>query len=231
MGKLKVSLVVPIYNSETTLKSQLDQVIKILDATSLKYEIILCDDKSSDQTARILRKYIRGKKFIKLIIHDENQGIANTLWELYQKATLAYIALFSLDGDWNPEDIEKLITQAYLTKGDIIIGTRSKKDYTLYRKIVSFFYNFLPILFFGVKTFDAASIKIFKRSVFMSLPITSRGIFFEAEMIIRATKLGYRTLTYPVSYSKRVRSSGTAANLSNVIHSILDLIRLRLKII
>ena len=67
---VKVSIIVPAYNSEHYLQECIDS---ILNSTLQEIEIILVDDGSTDQTAQICDIY--GEKFDRIrVIHQENKG-------------------------------------------------------------------------------------------------------------------------------------------------------------
>lgn len=137
-------------------------------------------------------------------------------------ARYEYIALFSVDGDWDPHDIKTLVRYAYAKNADIIIGKRKLHDYTIYRKTISFLYNTLPLLFFRVKTYDAGSIKIIRNTVLKEISIHSRSVFFEAELIIKATKNGFLVLPYPIHFKKIVKRKGSGGQIHIVLASFRD---------
>lgn len=223
-----ISLVIPIYNNIKTLKYQIDSCYKILSSFAQKFEIIIIDDGSFDGSKETLQKNFASKKYFHLIFHKQNLGIAPTIYELYKKASYNYIVLYSADGDWNTGDIKKLIMEAKTYSSDIIIGRRNKNAYTVYRRLISFFYNRITSLLFAVNPIDAGSIKMFKKEIFLKTKPASRSLFFEAEMIVKAVNLGYKLTVVPVSYHKAKKSSGTAGKISNVIYSFWDLVKFRL---
>lgn len=222
-----VSLVIPVFNNGNTVVSQIKMCEKILSSICTTYEILPCDDKSTDNSASLLRECFIGKRGYKLIFHKKNLGIPKTIKSLYDKALFDYIVLFSVDGDWNPIDINNLLITVLRTKADIVIGVRNKSSYNMYRRLISFMYNFLPVLLFQVKTYDAASIKVFKNKLYKSLHIRSTSVFFESEMIIKAKKNGYKIATYPVYFRKKNKRIGGGGNPSLVITSFLDMLRFR----
>lgn len=220
---ISVSLVIPVYNNEKTAVSAIKECIAFLKAESKTYEVIIADDKSTDNSLQLLHKNFSNKKNISIISNNKNLGIAKNLKKLYKKAKLKHIVLFSVDGDWNPADIQKMIVKMRKTDADILIGKRKKHAYNVYRRCISFFYNFLPVLFFGVNTIDAGSIKIFKKSVYQHINPKSKSVFFEAEFIIKAKKQNYKVDSIPISFSRK-RKVHEEAKLSLLISSIRDLI-------
>lgn len=227
---ISVSLVIPLYNNEKTLEKNLVKCYEIFSSSIKRFEILICNDTSTDGSEKLLKKLSGKFHSIKYYNHEKNQGAAGTIIDLYGRAKFDYIALFSLDGEWNPEDIYRLINYIYLNKLDIVIGKRNKETYTNYRKTVSFLYNLLPKILFGIETIDAGSIKVFRKEIFQNEIIRSQSLFFEAEMIILAMRHGKKISSLPVTYTREKIGSGTAANYRSVIHSVSDLLSLKFKV-
>ena len=227
---MKVSLVIPLFNNEKTAIAQLDTCNNILKKICDEYEIIVCEDKSTDSSAKLLKDNFQKNKNFSLIFHRQNLGIAKTIRELYKKAHYDYVVLFSVDGDWNPQDIQRLLRAAKKKHADIVIGKRTYTEYSLYRKIISFFYNFLPLLLFQIQTIDAGSIKVIKKEIIQKTPIISKGVFSDAEIIIRTIKKGKRVISIPIHFSKKENEKGSGGKMLLVLQSLRDLFLLRLYI-
>jgi dolichol-phosphate mannosyltransferase len=226
---IPVSLVVPVYNGGSTIVSQLKLCEKVLKSLTAKFEIIVADDMSKDETPYLLRKYFINNKNFRLIFNKENLGIAKNLKQLYSQAKFEYICLFSADGDWNPYDIKKLVIHSYENDSDIVIGKRNKSVYNIYRKIISYLYNFLPKLLFQVDTIDAGSIKVIKKSLFKKILLLSKSVFFEAELIIKAKRNGYKISSTQVTFKRNREKQGHGGKIKLAFSSFADLILLKLK--
>lgn len=222
-----ISFVIPLFNNDRTLVNELHTCISILKKRVSQFEVIVCNDGSTDQSGTLLSKHFKNTPHVRFLNHKENLGIAPTLRHLYREAKLDYIFLYSIDGDWNPQDIYHMLTTLEKSRADIVIGVRSQTNYTHYRKIVSFLYNYLPHILFGIKTHDAGSIKIIKKSLINTIPLSSKGVFFEAEIILKAAKRGYHiALCHNIHYRKRIPRAGRGAALKNVVLSFKDMIHL-----
>lgn len=224
-----VSLVIPVFNNQNTLIDQLNMCEESLKELKIKYEIIVCDDKSCDLTPKLLKKFYSQHNKFRLIFHNKNKGIAETIKELYHQSKFDYIMLFSVDGDWQTGDIYRLMSFALKNDADMVIGKRTNKKYSFYRKIISSAYNTLPYLLFGVKTFDAGSIKVFKKELILKNKLISKSVFFEAELIIRSVRSGKKVIYLPIKVNKK-NDKGTGAKPKLLFLSIFDLIKLRLAI-
>jgi glycosyltransferase involved in cell wall biosynthesis len=219
-----VSLVTPIYNDMRSMPTVLPQLIQLMRKSFPTGQIVLIDDMSTDGSRQWASTYVRGKKYMRLILHGKNCGIAKTYQELYRVASGEVIVLFSLDGEWDPKDVVRLADTLIQKKLDIVIGVRKQKQYTLWRAFVSAAYNLLTKTLFGVQTQDAGSIKAMRKPLVDEIPILSRGVFDEAERIIKASKKGYQVGFIPVSHSaaKKVRRG---IKLTHVVEAVVDMVR------
>jgi glycosyltransferase involved in cell wall biosynthesis len=221
-----VSIVVPVFNGEKTVIREISDVLTILKKNVKTYEILVGDDVSRDNTRHMLQKTFSKNPHVRLLFNKKNLGIGGNVLNLYKHAKNDFILFYVADGDWVVSNVEKLLQKQRASNADIVIGKRLKKGgYTQYRKIISFFHNFLPILFFGINTVDAGSLKIYNRKMFHRLNLISKSEFTDAEIIIRARKIGYRFTTVPIRYQKPHTNSGSAGNPALIIRSTRDLFR------
>lgn len=90
----KISILMGIYNNETTLE---EAVASIQAQTYTNWELILCDDASTDNTYNLAYNLSKNDSRIKLIKNDINSGLNITLNKCLKLATGDYIA--RMDGD------------------------------------------------------------------------------------------------------------------------------------
>lgn len=223
-----LSLVIPVYNNERSLVGQLNACLAEMKKLPASWEIVIANDASSDRSDILLKRYAKLSN-VRIFSHKENKGIADNLRFLYNIAKSDYICLFSIDGDWDPGDIGRMYNELMETYADIVIGKRLTKGYSMYRHLVSFFYSVLPLLFFKVTVVDPGSIKIFSRAFYKNLEFYSKGVFFEAEMIIKAKKRGLNVVSIPVAHTRGKQTKALGGTLRYVLPAIKDLITLRLK--
>ncbi len=102
----RVSVIVPTYNREATIVRALDSVFA---QTFGDYEILVCDDASTDKTCEIVRSYMEKDARIKLDILPENQGagVARNLGMAAAKGD--YIAFLDSDDEWLPEKLDRQV--------------------------------------------------------------------------------------------------------------------------
>lgn len=128
----KVSIIIPTYNSEKTILRCLDSVFK---QTYQDFELIICDDKSTDNTREILNTISDNR--LKVYYLSENSGSAVARNIAMQNAKGDFFAFLDSDDEWYPEKLEVQIPFFYDDNiGLIFSGAKIIKNgtQTLYYK-------------------------------------------------------------------------------------------------
>ena len=188
-----VSIVIPAYNEAATLDDMLGRSVRTLQEHTQDWEIVIADDGSTDETpARIEEWFHRFPDRLRCIRHPHRKGLAATFEELYRNASKDVIFFVHGDGQYPPESLKDALP--LLSKHDIVLLAREHKYYGPWRWLLSAGYRLVPMVLFGIDLVDTGCSKCMKRSVIEETPIRSRGIFAEAERVIRAVRNG-RTFT------------------------------------
>ncbi|GAB3805654.1 glycosyltransferase [Virgibacillus kimchii] len=106
MKEIKVSVIMGIYNCEDTLKRCIDS---ILNQSYVNWELIMCDDASSDGTYDIAKEYADNYNNITLIKNEKNLGLAATLNRCISITKGRYIARTDADDICLPNRFEKQV--------------------------------------------------------------------------------------------------------------------------
>lgn len=221
-----VSAVIIARNEQATVGKVVRETIKVLSREASKYEILVNDDASTDKTGEILDTLSLKHPFIKVYHQEKPLGIASGLEFLYSKAKYQLVVTNSGDGEYDINDFTGLLEGI---KGgyDLIIGKRNQKfQHNLVRRLISFCFNTLPRILFGVDLYDAGSMKLYKRRVLRDTTPSSESVFNEAERIIRAYRLGYKVNFVPIKYFSRRERRSSGAKFSLIIDSLKDMLRL-----
>jgi len=156
MKNEKVSIVIPIYNSEHFLKSSLESA---LDQSYQNIEIIAVDDGSTDSSADILEQYCNKIK----ILRQENRGLSNTLNNGIKKMTGKWLKWLSPDDILYPAAIEVLVNEAKNFPENTIVYSNweiiDEKENKL-RDFTETNYNNLEIFDFNVRLLDDQHVNV-----------------------------------------------------------------------
>ena len=119
-NKIVVSIAVLTYNHEKYLREALDSIL--MQQVDFKYEVVVGDDCSKDETRVILQTYERNFPGIfKVIYRDENIGPTNNLYDVFMHCEGKYIAQLEGDDFWtNPLKLQKQV--AFLEANEQYIG-------------------------------------------------------------------------------------------------------------
>lgn len=105
--KALVSIAMTTYNGEKYLREQLDSIYR---QTHKNIEVIVCDDRSTDNTANILEEYSR-KFALKYYINENNLGFVKNFEKVISLCNGDYIALADQDDVWLKNKIEVLLNE------------------------------------------------------------------------------------------------------------------------
>jgi len=164
-----ISIVVPLYNEEGSLK-ELYQNIKNNLAETLRYEIIFIDDGSTDNSWSIIQELFEQNNNIKGVTLRNNNGKSVALAAGFLEAEGEIIATMDADLQDNPRDIIKLLDK--LEQGyDVVSGWKERKA-SLIRLFLTKIFNFSVALTTGIKLHDFnCSLKIYKKEVISEIKV------------------------------------------------------------
>jgi glycosyltransferase involved in cell wall biosynthesis len=217
-----LSAVFPAYNEEGAVRAVLEEADLALRGGGFAYEIVVCDDGSRDGTGAILKELAERMPALRVMVHEHNRGIQATIEDLYHGARGDWIFLNGSDGQWKTAEVLRMLPMTADPR-TIVVGRRKVKHYTLWRGFISAMYNLLPRLLFGVRTYDAGSIKLFPRKLLQDVTLRSTGVFREGERLIRAARRGYRIVPVDVDCAPRRTGKAGGAKPALIAGAVRDL--------
>ncbi|PIQ85192.1 MAG: glycosyltransferase [Candidatus Omnitrophica bacterium CG11_big_fil_rev_8_21_14_0_20_45_26] len=134
--KIQYSVCIPVYNSHQTLETLYERIAATFQPITDRYEIVLVDDGSTDESWAALEKIKKRYSNVKAIRLMRNFGQHNALMCAFRYATGEF--LITLDDDLQvfPEDIPLLIKK--MAEGyDVVYGAYQKKKHSLFRNFGS----------------------------------------------------------------------------------------------
>lgn len=105
MDKFLVSVILPIFNAEKTIKNTIDSIFS---QDYKKIEVIAVNDCSTDNTLDILKEYQSDVRFI-LLNNEENLGAAKSRNKAIEHSTGRYVAFIDSDDTWPSNKITKQV--------------------------------------------------------------------------------------------------------------------------
>ncbi|MEK9165818.1 MAG: glycosyltransferase family 2 protein [Patescibacteria group bacterium] len=203
-GIKELSVIIPIYNEESTIKEIIDRVL----ALPIDLEIIIVNDGSFDATGDILLPY-QNNPLMRIINRKENQGKGKAIRDALICAKGEYIVIQDADLEYEPADLVKLLRKAQSQNLPVIYGSRflNKKRPAGMRLsfiLANHFFTWLTNLLYGSHLTDEGTCyKMFKREVICSLNLKANGFEFCPEATAKALKAGYKIAEVPIRYQAR----------------------------
>lgn len=112
-----VSVIMPAYNMEAFVQEAIESVIE---QSIVDWELIVIDDCSQDNTQAIVAEFAEKDARIRLVVNEENMGVAKTRNRGMAMSRGKFVALLDSDDYWKPQMLEKMVARAEETDADII---------------------------------------------------------------------------------------------------------------
>ena len=166
-----ISIIVPIYNEESSINQLYDEIIDSLKDITEIYEIIFVDDGSTDKSISNINNLVSKDNNVILVQLNRNYGKSDALQEGFNIVKYDYV--ITMDGDLqdDPKEIKNLIN--ILDDGwDCVSGWKKHRKDPLSKTIPSYFFNRFISIFSGLRIHDFnCGIKAYKKNVIKSLNI------------------------------------------------------------
>ncbi len=206
---MKVSILMPVYNEESTLKKILKKINEA-DIGGVKKEIVIIDDGSTDKTIQILNNLKQDN--IKIYYNKNNKGKGYSIKKAIRKASGNIIIFQDADLEYDPNDYKKLLDSIIHGDNDVVYGSRflkgnikGKISFYLGNKILSLITS---MLYFSRITDMETCYKVFKKDIIKNIKIKSNDFAIEPEITSRILKQNIKIKEVSISYYPRTFNQG-----------------------
>ena len=221
---MKFSVVIPLYNEEKNIQPLIEEVIKALSKYKFKYELILVNDFSKDNTFNIIKAISNKYDFIKNISNKKNLGQSFSIIKGIKNSKYNTIVTLDGDGQNNPYDIPVLIDYYFKNKDIYLVGgLRKNRKEILIKKISSKIANKIRNFFLNDECEDTGcSLKVFDKDTFLKFP-EFRGLHrFLPAFFKHHNK---RMFFINVDHRRREEGKSNYGTIDRLVYGIVDLIR------
>lgn len=222
-----LSLIIPVYHQERIIRKQLQNIIGELELLATPYEVIVVVDGQEDRSFEEAKKV----KSDKLIVtgYKTNHGKGYAVRFGMGKCRGDVIGFLDAGGDLSELGLSMMLEHYKWYNADIIVGSKrhpvSKVEYPFARKILSWGYQQLVRLLFGLYVRDTqVGMKLYRREVLEDvLPrLVVKKFAFDIEILAVAYHLGYRRIfEAPVELDFTGASSITSLSIWKIIANML----------
>lgn len=200
-----VSLIIPVYNEA----DHLEQFLLAVDRLELpiEKELVIIDDRSSDNSAEIVRNFKFGSK-VTFLIQEVNSGKGAAIRRGIEAASGDIIGVQDADFEYELSDIPQLLIPIIEGKADVVYGSRFKKTgYQVHRTfhyLVNRALTMLSNLLSGLYLSDMETCyKFFRGDIIKNIRLESNRFGFEPEITAKIARLQLRVLEIPILYFPR----------------------------
>ncbi|MBQ8472704.1 MAG: glycosyltransferase family 2 protein [Bacilli bacterium] len=226
---MKISIIVPIYNSSKYLRKCLDSIIN---QTYKNLEIILIDDNSSDNSYDICLEYRKNDNRIKLIKTKVNKGVSVTRNIGIKNVTSNYLTFVDSDDYVDLDYVETLYN--LIQEGDYdvsIVGYKkiiNNQEYFLFKeeKLILNREEAFKFLFKDNNFTTGVVCKLYKKELFDNIKFPKNKIYEDIEVVgkilLNVNKVIYHSVSkynYVIRYGSLSFSSYTDRELTRIKHS------------
>lgn len=165
--RTKISIVIPVYNSETIVSKTVDEILKETNKDNLNIEIILINDGSPDNSWSIIKHLAKTIKQVKAINLIKNFGQHNAVLCGFENATGDYIITMDDDLQNPPSEIIHLVNKVKENEDyDLVFGQFREKKHAGYRKLGTKLIGYLNEKVFNKpKNITLTNFRIIKKDV------------------------------------------------------------------
>jgi len=227
---ISLSVFFPCYNEAANIERVVNRAIEVLERLVKDWEIIIVNDGSGDATGEIADRLAAARLGIRAVHHEANGGYGMALRSGFAAARKEYVFYTDGDGQFDMNDLEKVL--AARDEAEIVSGRRRNRQDNLLRRINAACWSWLVqrMLKFRCRDVDCA-FKLYRREIFDRIALKSAGALIDAEVLARATRLGYRITEVPVRHLPRAAGVQTGAKLRVILRAFKELLALRREIL
>ena len=231
-SNLIVSVIVPVFNEENTIKEIITLLQKV-DFGGISKEIIIVNDNSTDKSQDLINELSINYKNIKSLNKNRNSGKGAAIRDALNYVSGDIIVIQDADLEYRPQDLNSLIKPILEMKTKVVYGSRILGDISGFH-IASHYYgnkflSFVTNILFGKKITDMETCyKMMTIDVIKSLKLKSNKFDIEAEITSKLLRKNEKIVEVPIHYHCRSFKQGKKITWKDGIVAIYTLIKYRL---
>ncbi len=199
-SKTAFSVVIPIHNENRILLNELSKLVQEFKHLETPYELVLCENGSTDQTLELARQFQSAHPHVRLEQLDApNYGLA--LKHAIAASRQELVVIFNIDF-WDAEFTRQAVQR--LADADMVNGSKrlpgavDRRPFS--RRLITLSFNAFLRLFFGFRGTDTHGMKAFRRTPMLEIleKCVTDHFILDTEMVLRAERAGLRIAEIPV---------------------------------
>jgi dolichol-phosphate mannosyltransferase len=229
---LGLSVVAPAHNEQDNLRPLVAEIAAALNPLGMKYEIVIVDDGSTDNTPAILRELLGCYDQLRAIRMlrtppGKGNGQSAAFHAGFRACRGELIAVLDADLQNDPADLPAMLAFMKSSNADFVQGDRSHaRADTLVRRVTSLVGRMFRSGLLGDSIRDTGcSLRVMKREIALAIPLEFRGV--HRFIPITARHLGYKVVEMPVNHRPRVAGVAKYGVWNRAIPGLIDCLAVR----
>ncbi len=221
----KVAVLIPAYNEGRVVGQVIKDLHRALVKAKFNFEIVLVDDGSSDETAKLATQ--AGATVVRHILNTGSGGATATSLSYAKGQGFSLAATLDADGQHDPDDVVNGIKIMMKGGVDLLIGSRlaNEGDMSRVKVLGNKGLSIITYILFGINVADSQSgLRIFSKKAIDNLRWQTSGYEYCSEMLWRARQQGLIIKEYPIKaiYTDYSKSKGQNNwNAFNIVKTLL----------
>ena len=227
---MKISIVIPVFNEESTIIRLIEEVRKVINKNNYDAEILVVNDCSTDQTEELLNTY-ENDRLINVIKHNINKGKGAALRTGFQQATGDILIIQDADLEYDPREYPKLLEPIFSGNADVVYGSRfvgggPHRVLYFWHYVGNLFLTTLSNMFTNLNLTDMETCyKVMRREVLDKIIIKENRFGVEPEMTAKIARGGWRVYEVGISYHGRDYNAGKKIGWKDGLRAIYVILK------
>ena len=227
----KITFIIPCYNEIKTIKKIIDKIINL---KTIKKEIFVVDDFSTDGSQKIIKKYFKNKK-IKAIFNKKNSGKGFCIKSVQKKISGDIVVIQDADLEYDPKDVLKLIKPILNSSYKVVYGSRilgkkyfeNLENFSHWIRILgNIFLTFFSNIINNQNLTDAHTCyKVFDSKTFKSIKLRENNFNFCPEITTKISNKKIKIYELPISYNGREYKDGKKIKFTDGLKAMTCIIK------
>lgn len=221
-----VSVFFPCFNDAQSIAGLVRDAQSVLEKFVADWEIIIVNDGSTDESAKVLQKLQRRIPNLRIVTHDRNKGYGAALRSGFAASNKPLVFYTDGDGQYDAKDL--VILLPLMTDDvDFVNGIKMGRKDPTYRIVLGNLYSLIARWLFWLPIYDVdCDFRLIRRSVLNKIFLTSSSGAICIELVKKAELAGARFRQVSVHHHERKFGSSQFFQWSRLIHTIGELFRL-----
>lgn len=226
----RLTVVIPCYNEERTLKECVERVLAIAD-DYLSLEVFIIDDCSGDNSLSIAKELESEHAEITVYHHEKNMGKGAALRTGFEAAKGDFVAVQDADLEYDPRDLKKLLVPLIEGNADVVFGSRlmttgAHRVLYFWHSLGNRFLTFISNMFTDLNLTDMETCyKVFRREVIQGIDICENRFGFEPEIVAKVAHKRLRIYEMGISYRGRTYAEGKKISAKDGFRALYCILR------